>query len=88
MEQEAQLNYGRQDGKTALAVAAKEGHDEVMSFLLGQCDIDVERVDNEGNTPSRQATHPRTMPVARDPGKPLTDVGDKAEDDSGDHASK
>lgn len=48
-----QQNY---DGRTALHVAAAQGHDKVVRFLLEQCNVPVDLKDRWGSTPLDEAT--------------------------------
>ncbi|XP_023670591.1 glutaminase kidney isoform, mitochondrial-like isoform X1 [Paramormyrops kingsleyae] len=45
------------DSRTALHVAAAEGHSEVVRFLLEACKVNPEPKDRWGNTPMDEAVH-------------------------------
>ncbi|KAL4617990.1 hypothetical protein GN956_G20544 [Arapaima gigas] len=45
------------DSRTALHVAAAEGHTEVVRFLLEACKVNPEPKDRWGNTPMDEAVH-------------------------------
>ncbi|KAI3355909.1 hypothetical protein L3Q82_004456 [Scortum barcoo] len=45
------------DSRTALHVAAAEGHTEVVRFLLEACKVNPVPVDRWGNTPMEEAAH-------------------------------
>lgn len=49
----AQGNY---DGRTALHLAAAEGHMEAVVFLLEKCNVPAASKDRWGHTPSDDAT--------------------------------
>ena len=51
----ASVNAGNCDGRTALHLAAAEGHHEVVKFLL-KCRADVNAQDRWGGTPLQDAT--------------------------------
>ena len=60
----ASVNAGNCDGRTALHLAAAEGHHEVVKFLL-KCRADVNAQDRWGGTPLQDATRGGHRRVAR-----------------------
>lgn len=44
------------DGRTALHLAAAEGHVECVDFLLRKCDVPYDVCDRWGRTPLEEAT--------------------------------
>jgi len=73
------------DGRTALHVAASEGHPNVVRFLLHRCHVNWEPKDRWGHTPlddSRQFKHPECEKLI------LDFIKHKGERDIGDSISK
>lgn len=53
------------DGRTALHLAAAEGHAKCVVFLLSVCQVDVEAADRWGHTPLQEAERGDHKEVAR-----------------------
>jgi glutaminase len=50
------MNMGDYDGRTALHLAAAEGHTGCVKFLIEKCKVNVECQDRWGQTPMEEAT--------------------------------